>query len=221
MLNKTRQLQIIISDPDTYFCEILKNVITRLPQFKHVYNCNNGLELINQLYKKSNDLFILDLFTPIMTGLEAIKVIRGKNQITPIIAYSSIYQDDVAAILKQYPNVFYCQKKSAVVINIIKGLMQDKNTFYLNYEPVWQNNVNEVELYIERQKNNYSPSLIERQIIKYICEGLSNKEIGEIINLSARTVEGYIKRLTLKTCVRNKSQLIAYCVENGYNNFNI
>ena len=47
----------------------------------------------------------------------------------------------------------------------------------------------------------------ERLIIKYICLGLSNQEIGERIFLDAPTVKNYIKQIFTKYNVHNRIEL--------------
>jgi DNA-binding CsgD family transcriptional regulator len=51
-------------------------------------------------------------------------------------------------------------------------------------------------------------SLRERQIIRFLGEGLSDKEIADTLSLSVRTVEGHIARIREKLGPRSRSSLI-------------
>src|SRR5690625_1733210 len=107
----SKYINFSIAESDYYFKKVLvKNLLTN-PFNRIVKDCNNGHELIKQLYLRKENIFLIDLFMPIMTGLEAIKFIRNSGNQTPIITYSSTYQSDVHSILKSYPSVYYCQKK--------------------------------------------------------------------------------------------------------------
>nr|WP_305050939.1 helix-turn-helix transcriptional regulator [Elizabethkingia bruuniana] len=80
----------------------------------------------------------------------------------------------------------------------------------------------EVQDYMERQKKSQQDlSLSEIQMIKLCYEGYSNKDIGERMNLSTRTVDTYIKRLTEKLGLKSKLDLVRFCVESGYYNTSI
>jgi len=46
-------------------------------------------------------------------------------------------------------------------------------------------------------------------VLKLVADGLTNREIGERLFLSPRTVEKHVERLLAKTGVRNRSQLVA------------
>jgi DNA-binding NarL/FixJ family response regulator len=72
--------------------------------------------------------------------------------------------------------------------------------------------------YMNRQKKRQEElSPAEIQLMKFCYEGFSNKEIGEKLNLSTRTIDTYINRLT-ENWIKTKLHLIRFCVENGYYN---
>jgi possible transcriptional regulator len=103
-----RNTKITISDADFYFKEIL--IKSLIPPFDTVVkNCNNGYELIHQLHRKIEDVFFIDLFTPIMSGLEAIRYIRHTGNTTPIIAYSATYQEE--RYYQKYPLYSIAKRK--------------------------------------------------------------------------------------------------------------
>src|SRR6056297_226841 len=56
----------------------------------------------------------------------------------------------------------------------------------------------------------------EKDVLKFICEGLSNQEIGEKLSISVRTVEGHRNRLLKKTGCKNSVGLAMYSVKAGF-----
>ncbi|WP_262151715.1 response regulator transcription factor [Chryseobacterium foetidum] len=208
-----------IADSDYYFKKIMIKSLLDNPFYMLLNDCNNGHELINRIYRRQEDVFIIELFMPVLSGLEAIKIIRKNNAETPIITYSGMYQEDIAEILSEIPNVYYCQKNSLIIKDIIKGMTKAELFDYAAYTEQWKQQPLSVQEYMNRQKNSQdelSPS--EIQLMKFCYEGLSNKEIGEQLNLSTRTIDTYINRLTEKLGLKTKLHLIRFCVENGYYN---
>lgn len=182
-------------------------------------DCNNGHELISRNYRRQEDVFIVELFMPVLSGLEAIKYIRKSDPETPIITYSGTYQEDMAEILSKIPNIFYCQKKSTIIKEIIKGKITSDSFDYEAYTKQWEQQPLAVMDYMNRQKKSQEElSPTEIQLMKFCYEGFSNKEIGEKLNLSTRTIDTYINRLTEKLGLKTKLHLIRFCVENGYYN---
>ncbi|MDP4267126.1 MAG: response regulator [Bacteroidota bacterium] len=54
----------------------------------------------------------------------------------------------------------------------------------------------------------------EKEVLVYICQGLTNNEIGEKLFISQRTVEGHKANLLSKTGSKNTPALIMYAIKN-------
>ncbi|MDR2235535.1 MAG: response regulator transcription factor [Chryseobacterium sp.] len=208
-----------IADSDFYFKKIMIKTLMENPFYMLLNDCNNGHELVNRIYRRQEDVFIIELFMPVLSGIEAIKYIRKNNTETPIITYSNTYQEDMAEILAKIPNIYYCQKQSNIIKDIIKGSTGSEEFDYEAYSKEWEQQPLAVQDYMERQKKGQEElTPTEIQLMKFCYEGFSNKEIGEQLNLSTRTIDTYINRLTEKLGLKTKLHLIRFCVENGYYN---
>ncbi|MFY1047697.1 LuxR C-terminal-related transcriptional regulator [Chryseobacterium sp. GP-SGM7] len=215
----TNMVRFSIADSDFYFKKIMIKTLLENPFNMLLNDCNNGHELINRIYRRQEDVFIIELFMPVLSGIEAIKFIRKNNNETPIITYSGTYQEDIAEILSKIPNIYYCQKNSNTIKDIIKGQISSKDFDFDAYYKSWQQQPLAVQEYMNRQKKSQEElSPTEIQLMKFCYEGFSNKEIGEKLNLSTRTIDTYINRLTEKLGLKTKLHLIRFCVENGYYN---
>lgn len=220
--NSTNLVRFSIAESDFYFKQFLIKMLLENPFYSIVNDCNNGNELINRLYRKQEDIFILNLFMPILSGIEAIKFIRETNNTVPILTYSSTYQEDMANLIGEIPNVYYCQKNSIIIKDLLRNCILAKTSNYEDYKSEWASQSQSVQNYMDRQKREQQDiSVTEIQIIKLSYEGYSNKEIGDRINLSARTIDTYIIRLTEKLGLKSKLDLVRFCVEKGYYNSSI
>ncbi|RXM50203.1 MULTISPECIES: response regulator transcription factor [unclassified Chryseobacterium] len=208
-----------IADSDFYFKKIMIKTLMENPFYMLLNDCNNGHELVNRIYRRQEDVFIIELFMPVLSGIEAIKYIRKNNTETPIITYSGTYQEDMAEILSKIPNIYYCQKNSTIIKDIIKGNIASDEFDYQAYSKEWEQQPLAVQEYMDRQKKGQEElSPAEIQLMRFCYEGFSNKEIAEKLNLSTRTIDTYINRLTEKLGLKTKLHLIRFCVENGYYN---
>lgn len=211
-----------VADNDFYFKQFLLKMLLENPFYRVVNDCNNGHELINRLYWKQEDVFLVNLYMPILSGLEAIKFIRKSNNDAPIITYSGTYQSDMDEILSEIPNVYYCQKNSIVIKDILKNTILSNTVDFAEYKEEWSQQMQEVQDYLTRQKNSQQElSVSEIQMIKLCYDGFSNKDIAERMNLSARTIDTYVKRLTEKLGLKSKLDLVRFCVESGLYNTSI
>jgi DNA-binding NarL/FixJ family response regulator len=58
-------------------------------------------------------------------------------------------------------------------------------------------------------------SQAELRIIRFVCEGQSNKEIAENLSLTTGTVRNYISAVMQKAGTRNRVQMAIYAFSNG------
>lgn len=54
----------------------------------------------------------------------------------------------------------------------------------------------------------------EKEVLELICKQHSSAEIGEMMNLSARTVDGHRNNLLLKTNSKNMAGLVIFAIQN-------
>lgn len=131
--NSNSVIRFSIADSDFYFKQFLLKMLLENPFYRVVNDCNNGHELISRLYRKQEDVFLINLYMPILSGLEAIKFIRQTNKTTPIITYSATYQNDMDAIISEIPNTYYCQKNSIVIRDILRNSILSKKVNFEDY----------------------------------------------------------------------------------------
>ncbi|WP_158961967.1 response regulator transcription factor [Myroides fluvii] len=213
-------IYLSICESDIHFKNLLIEHVDRALNLELIDYYSNGFELINRLQHKQNNFLLIDVFTPIMTGIEAVKILQKKQNKTPIIMYTHVYQADIEEQLGSYKHVYYCQKNSQIIFKILTALLQENISFYKQHLEQWKTHDKEFNDYTPREALVYTPSSTELKIINYACKGLTNKEIGEKVHLSGRTIESHIKKLINKFSVQNKIQLITYCVEHHLHLYN-
>jgi DNA-binding NarL/FixJ family response regulator len=67
---------------------------------------------------------------------------------------------------------------------------------------------------------NVNISKREIEVLTYICKGLANYEIAEILNISLRTVERHRANLLEKTGSSNSIKLVLFAIKNNVVNIN-
>lgn len=115
---------------------------------------------------------------------------------------------------------------SAIAVYKLAGIISvdtDKSLFLkalrvIDDGQVWIDNkllknfINNLNLNNNKNSNNLTEQ--EKNIIKHVCEGLSNKEIAVSLNISEQTVKSHLNRVYKKLNVSNRAQLVSLCKEN-------
>jgi DNA-binding NarL/FixJ family response regulator len=55
----------------------------------------------------------------------------------------------------------------------------------------------------------------EREVLQCVAKGMSNREIGEALNIAENTVKNHVRSILDKLHLANRAQMAAYAVQAG------
>ena len=175
----------------------------------------NGDELFQKLNKLIPDVILLDISMPGMSGIEISKILSEKYpQIQILIISMNTDEKSILSALKSGIKGFLAKDTSKEeLIKAIKSVHNNDEYFGTEISKVIYKN------YIDNlnpgSKNN-SFDLTEREleVIRYISDGLSYKEIGGKMFISPRTVETHRNNILSKLKLKTNIDLVKYAVKN-------
>ncbi len=210
--------RIVLVEDHRILREGIKALLSSNPCLEIVGEAENGLEAIRTVRKKKPDLVIMDLSMPKMDGLDAIKEIKHQwPYIKLLILTVHKAEEYVFAALKSGANGYllkdstYAELKLAIEnvldgkIYLSPGISETVVASYLKGKIPDDNNQLSMKNLTQR----------ERQILKLIAEGNTNKTIGEYLCISVKTVEKHRSNLMKKLDIHNASELTAFAMEKG------
>lgn len=211
------KIRIGIVDDYTIFRDGLRVSLASDRELEVVFEAGNGQETLDYLANTPTDVILMDLKMPVMDGMEATRKIRIEYPDCKIIAIT-LYDDEKFIIhLMELGASGYLLKnaESGEIRKSIHAVYQDG--YYFN------DLVNKALLKRLVIKGKVKPSFNneaeltdrELQVLKLICQENTAAEIGDIIYLSPRSVEGIRQRLIDKIGVRNTAGLVMYAVRKG------
>jgi len=74
-------------------------------------------------------------------------------------------------------------------------------------------------MYLSQKESKHSDSVLterEKEVLKLIALGYTNKEIGEALQVSVKTVETHKSRMMEKLRCRKRSELVRFAIDHGY-----
>ncbi len=182
-----------------------------------ISEASDGRQALEVLSKNSPDIVLTDLSMPEMDGIELIAAIRANDNQVPILILTTF--DDPELVLKgiQAGAQGYLLKdvNLDVLINAIsrvaagESLIQPALTERLIKGVAKQTPEYEKPLHIEPL------SVKEKDVLRLVASGYSNKEIANLLAKSEGTIKNQLSAILAKLGARDRTRAVLIAIEKG------
>ncbi len=207
---------IAVADFDHIYRSSLIGTLCSRMDRKVLFCASNGRELLQEQSAHPADVLIVELYLPVITGFEAVKLLRKNHTKGKILVVSAVYQPEMVKPLMEMGIDGYCSKSPEVIDDTIDKILSNQTFFDNDYYAQWSA---DSEKYLVQEKTSKQETAelksVEIKIMQLTCDGKSNKEIGEMLSLSKRTIDTYVRDLLLKLNLNTKIELVNYAMHNG------
>jgi two-component system response regulator NreC len=212
-----KEIRLLIVDDHQIIIDGLKSLLEDEADFKLIGEANNGKEALDILKILDVDIVLMDIDMPIMNGIEATKQILKDFQNVRVVILSMHKEGGLIKNLIAIGAHGFLLKNTdqAQLIEAIRKVASGDKYFspdvtmsLLNKTTTNTSTVDGIELLSQLTER-------ETEILKLIAEGFSNKEIGEKLFISHRTVDTHRTNLMKKLDVSNIAGLIKFAIQNG------
>jgi DNA-binding NarL/FixJ family response regulator len=206
--------QIYIADDHEIVAKGISALVRKVLDTEAVHITKNGEELIRKVLSQKPSLVILDVEMPVKDGLETLKDLRGRGYTFPILMLSMVEEQAIIQSAMDLGANGYLHKDCSE--EELKEALEatNRNEFYLSKEA--KNAM--IGVKSSNQSKNppqtYNITKRELEVLELICEGLTSKEVGNKLFISARTVESHKENLMQKLDVNSSSKLVAKALKN-------
>jgi len=208
-----KQIKVLLVDDHQIILDGLNALLSATEDIRVVHTANNGREAIDTLKVLTVDVVMMDIDMPVMNGLDAAMEIK-KNPVAPKIIILSMHHE--RGMIKNLIEIGvdgYLIKNSGKeeTINAIRQVAVGKNVFSPDVTMTLAGDAK------NGKNENSDIDLTEREIeiLKLIVDGFSNKEIGEKLYISHRTVDTHRTNMMKKIGVNNIAGLVSFAIKNG------
>jgi DNA-binding NarL/FixJ family response regulator len=210
-------IRVIIADDHEVFREGFQSMLKKQKEIELVGEAENGIELVQIAGTHAPDVIVTDIKMPKMDGVEATRILTEKWPHIQVIALSMF--DDEGLII----DMLEAGAKGYLMKNAHKTeIMEAIKTVYGGAPYYCNHTTHKLAQLIAKSKYNPFKKKIrpeftakEVEVMKLICEGLSNKEMAASLKLSVRTIEGHRERVHEKIDIKNTAGIVIYAIKNG------
>ena len=209
--------KVLVCDDHAVVRAGLRLILEKEKDFQIVGEAENAEQAIEQAALHKPDLVLMDISMPGAKGWEAIPPIRAVAPQARVIILT--VHDDKAYFFQalQAGAAGYVLKGASVseVLAALQLVTQGGVPIPRSLAPGLLNDY--LERVDEQAVSSYDRlSSREREILRLICKGRTNKQIAEELYLSVRTVERHRTSIMRKAGLENRAELVAYAVRQGF-----
>jgi DNA-binding NarL/FixJ family response regulator len=204
-------VDILIADDHRIMVDGLYGILKDEKSIGNIYTSFDGRDAVNQVGNRQVDCVILDINMPVLNGIEAAKLIRQQKPHVKIIMVSMLCDSSmVSKALKAGADAFIIKNTGKEeLLKAISRVM--KNEKYISADLSYdllhkmsRPSANETELHLTQR---------EREIIRYIADGLTAHEIADKLYISHRTVDTHRKNILQKLNLKNIAALTRFAAD--------
>lgn len=208
--------KIVMADDHSVVRDGLKAIIQQMdPNIDIVGEAADGRELLDLAEKKRADVYLVDISMPAMSGIEATKRLL-KHDPTSKVIILSMYKDKVLVEKAIKAGARGYVLKEGATEEIARAIEEVYEGRYY-FSPDISAHLVHGFLYgsTGSSEDRLEASLTDRQreILKLICDGYTEKDIGEQLNISYHTVHVHKNNIMKALDIHSKAELIKYAIK--------
>jgi len=213
-----KKYSLIIVDDHKMFRDGLNMLLSDIPNIDVVGQASNGQEFLDYIEKEKVDIALMDINMPLVDGIEATRRAIEKYPDMMIIALSMFgdeeyYYKMIDAGVKGF---VLKESDSEELEKAIEAVIEGGTYFSQELlRSIIANFGFHKETKLKQESNQVKLSTREIEILRHICNGLSNAEIAELLFISQRTVERHRANLLTKTNTKNSISLVMFAIKNN------
>ena len=198
-------ISIVIAEDQSLLRGALAALLTLEPDIELLGQAQDGEEAVRLVGELKPDVLVTDIEMPGLTGIEASEALRQAGSSTRVLIVTTFARPGYLQRALQAGVLGYVLKDapSEELADAVRRVAQGQRAIAAELaESAWS-----------------APVMLtarERDILKLVEEGRSNKEIARTLNLSPGTVRNYLADATQKLGAANRIEAFQIARENGW-----
>lgn len=208
----TSRPRILIADDHNLIAELCKKLLEA--EFNVVGTVSNGRALVRAAAELKPDVVVIDVAMPVLNGLDAGAQLKQMLPGIKLIYLTMNPDNEVAAQAFRNGASAYLLKTcaSSEMVAAVRDVLRGKS--YMS-----RNLPRETINYMRRQSAKLVPeqdrlTKRQREVLQLLSEGKVMKEVGDILNMTTRTVAFHKYRMMEVLGAKSSADLVKYAVRN-------
>lgn len=206
-----RSITVVIADRHPVVLQGLSNVLGAHSDFNIVASCTDGPSCIEAIRNLAPDIAILDGSMPGVTGPEILAIKNAENPSTQFVFFTASEVERELVMSAAADGYSYISKDVApeILVQSLRQVAGGRRLLPL---------LPTADQAVCREQSAITENALavltdrERQIMRLVSEGLSNKEIGRRLNITDGTIKVHLHHIFQKLEISNRTALAAMAI---------
>jgi two-component system response regulator NreC len=212
------KIRILLADDHPLVRSGLMALLEPLKEFQVIGEAGDGREAVALTKKLKPDVVVIDLSMPVMSGIEATRVIREETPTSKVLVLTMHENEEyVFQILRSGAGGYILKNCSRdELASAIRAVAKGEKFFSPKVSEMM------VQAYLRKaEAREASPvggsdtplTPRESEVLACVAQGMTNQEVAAKLFISVRTVETHKTNIMQKLGIEDTAKLIRYAVE--------
>jgi DNA-binding NarL/FixJ family response regulator len=209
------KIRVLIADDHAILREGIRALLAANDDIEVVGEAADGKAALEKVEKLDPDVLLMDIAMPGLGGIEASIELKKLGRRAKILILSQYEDPEYVRRLLKIGVSGYVLKKSAgsELANAVRaahrgGLVLDPEVARVAMEQAGPAKPGEADPYESLTDR-------EKQVLKLVAEGRSNKEVADLLGISVKTAMSHREHVMEKLDLHNRTELVRFAIRRG------
>jgi DNA-binding NarL/FixJ family response regulator len=210
-------ISVVLVDDQKLIRQGVRSLLEISERISVAGEASNGREAMAVIEDTDPDVILLDIQMPILDGIGCLRLLRDKGNTTPVIILTTFENPEQMIECTRLGARGYLLKD--VSLDQLVAAIETVHQGGTMIQPAVTATI------LDRlQKNDSPPKALptgetltprETEVLRCLAAGLSNREIGNAVNLTEGTVKNHVSNILAKLNVRDRTRAVLKAIDHG------
>lgn len=212
----TTKLRLILVDDHPIVRTGMRMLFQAEPDLEIVGEADSGPMAIEMVQKLKPDVVIMDVAMPGMNGIEATRRIKEMNPQTQVLALTMHEDEQYFFEMLRAGASGYVPKRAAPddLVSAVRVVAEGNVFLYATLARFLMRDMVEKSADVPALSDDVLTQR-ERQVLTFIAEGYTNRQIADALVISVKTVERHRENIMAKLDMHDRVELVKYAIKKG------
>lgn len=210
-------IRVLLADDHPLFRDGVAALL-RTRGFDVVGEAGDGVEALEMARQLHPDMILMDIQMPRLDGLMATRLITTETPETHVIMLTVSEEDEnlFEAIKSGAQGYLLKNTDTQTFFELLNGVSRGEAPMSRQLAgKILREFARKITGDKQPEERNGELSDREKDVLRLVAEGMTNRDIGGRLNLSENTIKYHLKNIMQKLHLKNRAQAVAFALQSG------